>query len=352
MAAGDKIFIVEDELITAENIRASLVKSGYTVTGIASSGEAALSAIKRDVPNLVLLDIKLKGSMDGIETAKHIAGRHDIPVIYLTAFTDAALVERAKLTASYGYMVKPFEDRELASNIEIAIGRHRLEKKVRESEARYREISVKLGDTLSGTLVAMGAVVELRDHYTAGHQRRVSSLASAIAVEMRLPADQVEGIRLAASIHDIGKIGVPFEILSKPAKLSPIEMQYVMLHSQAGYEILKNIEFPWPIAEIVYQHHERLDGSGYPRGLAGGDIVLGARILMVADVMEAIASHRLYRPALGVDAAVKELNDYRGVKYDADAVDAGVSLFNTKEFYFEEEPGSPGFSAAANKMKQ
>jgi len=156
------------------------------------------------------------------------------------------------------------------------------------------------------------AAVEFRDPYTAGHQKRVSDLGRAIATEMKLPDDHVEGIRIAGVIHDLGKISVPAEILSKPSKLNEMEFNLVKDHPLNGYGILKDVDFDWPIAEIVYQHHERLDGSGYPRGLKGEEILLEARILAVADVVEAMASHRPYRAALGLDAALEEITANRG----------------------------------------
>lgn len=174
---------------------------------------------------------------------------------------------------------------------------------------------------------SVGAITEMRDPYTAGHQERVAALATAIASEMRLNQDRIDGLRVAAELHDIGKMSIPAEILSKPAKLTEVEFSLVREHSQTGYEILKDIDFPWPIAEIVLQHHERVDGSGYPRGLAGNQICLEAKILAVADTVEAMASHRPYRPALGIDAALQEIREQEGKLYDAEVVAMCVQLF-------------------------
>lgn len=173
----------------------------------------------------------------------------------------------------------------------------------------------------------MAATVELRDPYTAGHQRRVAGLASAIAKQMSLSDEQSEVIRLAGLVHDLGKINVPSDILSKPGRLSEAEFSLVKAHAQAGYDILKEIEFPWPIAKIVHQHHERINGSGYPRGIEGESIRLEARILAVADVVEAMISHRPYRPALGVDRALEEISKNRGESYDPEVVDACLAFF-------------------------
>ena len=193
----------------------------------------------------------------------------------------------------------------------------------------------KLRRALSGTVQALSATVETRDPYTCGHQRRVVHLAGAISQEMKLSQEQVEGMQALGLLHDIGKVAVPAEILSKPGKLSEMEFNLIKAHPQAGYDILKDIEFPWPIALPVLQHHERLDGSGYPQGLTGPDILLEARILAVADVVEAMASHRPYRPALGIDQALEEISQNRGVLYDPEVVDVCVKLFTEKTFQFD-----------------
>ena len=186
---------------------------------------------------------------------------------------------------------------------------------------------------LNSTVETLASVVETRDLYTAGHQRRVAGLARAIATMLQLPADRVEGLRMAGMIHDIGKVGIPAEILSKPGRLCEIEFRLIQTHVQVGYEILKQIDFPWPVAEIVYQHHERMDGSGYPRGLRGERILLEARILGVADVVEAMASHRPYRPALGLDAAIAELESHPE-RFDRDVVAACTHLVRVQKFAF------------------
>jgi putative nucleotidyltransferase with HDIG domain len=194
----------------------------------------------------------------------------------------------------------------------------------------------KLLNALEGSIKAMALTVETRDPHTAGHQRRVAQLAEAIAVEIKLPKDRIEGVRLAALVHDIGKIGIPAEILSKPGSLHALEFAFIKNHPQKGYDILKTIEFPWPIAEIVRQHHGRLNGSGYPP-LSGEEIILEARIIGVADVVEAMCFHRPYRPALGIDVAFKEITAQRGILYDPGVVDACLGLFNEKDFKFVEE---------------
>jgi len=202
----------------------------------------------------------------------------------------------------------------------------------KRTEEALKQSTEKLLAAMNAIIEAMALTVEMRDPYTAGHQRRVTKLAVAIATEMGLPEEKVEGLRVAATVHDIGKINVPAEILSKPAKLNEVEFNLVKLHSQAGYDILKGVEFPWPIAPIVLQHHERLDGSGYPQGLKSEDILFEAKILAVADVVEAMASHRPYRPALGIGQALDEISHKSGILYDSEVVDACFRLFYDKEF--------------------
>ncbi len=178
------------------------------------------------------------------------------------------------------------------------------------------------------TVHALAEAVEKRDPYTAGHQRRVARLACAIAGEMQLPTDRIDGIRTAAVVHDIGKLSVPVEILCKPGPMSEAEHSILKTHPQAGYEILDGIEFPWPIARIVQQHHEWIDGTGYPLGLQGDEILLEARILTVSDVVESTASYRPYRPANGIAVALEEISAYRGIRYGPEIVDACLGLFN------------------------
>lgn len=203
-----------------------------------------------------------------------------------------------------------------------------------QAEHTVEESLGNLRKALNGTVKALSNTVESKDPYTAGHQRRVVQLASALAQELGESAEYIEGMRVMAFLHDLGKIGIPGEILSKPSKLSKYEFNLIKIHPQAGYDILKDIDFPWPVALAVVQHHERLDGSGYPYGLSGPDIIREARILAVADVVEAIVSHRPYRPALGLDQAVAEISQHQGDRYDPEVVDACLKLFSEQRFAF------------------
>ena len=199
-------------------------------------------------------------------------------------------------------------------------------------DEKLQQTLESLRKSFVATIQIMISAIEIRDPYTAGHQLRVADLASAIATEMGLSEDKIEGIRMAGSIHDIGKLAVPAEILSKPTKLTKIEYSLIQEHSLIGFEMLKNVESPWPLAQIVYQHHERLNGTGYPRNLKGDEIIMEARIMSVADVVEAMASHRPYRAALGIDVALEEIEKNKGVFYDAAVADACLKLFREKGY--------------------
>ena len=199
----------------------------------------------------------------------------------------------------------------------------------------HKQSEEKLKKTMDAAIDTMSKIIEAKDPYTSGHQHRVCQLSTRIAQEMKLPEDKIEGIRIASLIHDIGKIGLPAEILSKPTKLADIEFSLIKGHSRTGYDILKSIVFSSPIAQIVLQHHERINGSGYPNNLKGDEILLEVRILGVADVVEAMSSHRPYRPALGIDKALKEISKNKGILYDPGVIDVCIKLFKEKEFKFE-----------------
>lgn len=443
------ILIVEDERIVADDIRMSLERLGYSVCGIVSSGEEAVEKAKGMRPDLVLMDIVLQGKMNGIEAAEVIRSGFDIPIVYLTAYSDHNTLERAKTSEPFGYILKPFEDRDLKTTIEMALYKHKMEKLLRESEEKYRTLaenaydaiyvlsqegfqyanpafekltgwkkedldkkrfnfwdivhpdetalvknikrermpssgefrivskdgsvkvvevnSAKVGKrrearrigimrditgrkkaeeelekslerlkrTFEDTVNALVSALERRDPYTAGHQKGVANLACAIAQEMHLSKDKIDGLRLAGLVHDVGKIQIPTEILIKPGHLSETEFLMIKIHPQAGYDILKEIDFPYPIAEIVLQHHERMDGSGYPQGLCGEQILLEARILAVADVVEAMSSQRPFRPALGIGMALEEVSKHRGKLYERRVVDALLRLVKENRITFE-----------------
>lgn len=199
---------------------------------------------------------------------------------------------------------------------------HKLDIQIHEKEKTQE----RLAGALRSTIEAMSKTMEWRDPYTAGHQKRVALISMAIAKKLGLDIDAVQALYMAAMVHDIGKVAVPAEILTKPTHLTDLEMKMVQEHAETGYQILKDIPFPWPIADMVHQHHERLDGSGYPKGLSGDQIIQGARILAVADTIEAMSTHRPYRPARGLASAMEEVRAEAGSKLDAKVVDAAFEL--------------------------
>jgi putative nucleotidyltransferase with HDIG domain len=203
----------------------------------------------------------------------------------------------------------------------------------RRAEEAAHEASRKLLHSLEQTIAMLARAVEKRDPYTAGHQQRVAAIAVAIATEMGLAPQRIEGLRLGATIHDIGKLHTPAELLTRPGKLMALELELIRQHPLTGYDIVKDVDFPWPVAQIVLQHHERMDGTGYPQGLKGEEILLEARILAVADVVDGVSTHRPYRPALGLDAALQEIERMRGRWLDAQAVDACLRLFRQHHFH-------------------
>ena len=247
-------------------------------------------------------------------------------------FKDGRVFERRSLPQQIGkkYVGRVWSFRDITAN--------------KSAERSLKESFSALRKALNGIIQAVALTVEKRDPYTAGHQRRVADLARAIATKMGLSKNQIDGIRIAGSIHDLGKICVPAEILSKPGRLTEYEFGIIKAHPEVGFEILKGIQFPWPIAQTVVQHHESLDGSGYPAGIKSDQIIMEARIVTVSDVVEAMSSHRPYRPALGIDMALEGIRKGRGIAYDPDAVDACTSLFKTDNFRFRSSENAGGMA--------
>jgi PAS domain S-box-containing protein/putative nucleotidyltransferase with HDIG domain len=309
--AADGIAIIQDSLFKYINPRAAKI-GGFTLDELIDTPFSRYLATE---------DITALES-----TYKRELGAENSPVIF-----EASVKRKDGTTA----------------NVELSAGRINYQGKpaslviMRDVTDRRRteeELSLTLGKlrkAMGAIIQAMSMAIETRDPYTAGHQKRVSDLARAIATEMKLTSEEIDAIRMAASIHDLGKISIPAEILSKPGKINEFEFRLIQNHPQIGYEILRTIEFPWPIAEIVLQHHERINGSGYPNGLRGEEIHIIARILAVADVVEAMVSHRPYRSALTLGEAIHEITKNRGTLYDPDAVDACKRLFIEDRFAFK-----------------
>jgi putative two-component system response regulator len=316
------ILCVDDEDVNLKLLEAILVPSGYKVVS-ATNGNDALLRISSQVIDLVLLDIMMPG-MDGLEVCRKIKEDEklmDIPIIMITGLASHEDRTRGIETGVDEYLTKPFHKNELLARIKMLL-------KVKKHNDDRKRTAINV------TIRVMVSAVESRDPLTASHQMRSADLADAIAMEMGLSQDKIDAIRMAGSIHDIGKLSIPSEILSKPTKLSEIEFSLIKEHARQGYELLKNVESPWPLAEMIYQHHERMDGSGYPRYLKGDDIIMEARILAVSDVVESMSSHRPYRPALGIDAAMEEIEKKRGTLYDPVVAEACLRLFRNNGFRF------------------
>ncbi len=335
----EKTRFLEEEILERKKAQAALVESEEQYRSIF---ENAIDGIFRSTPEGTFLSVNpAYARMLGFSSAQEMYGASDYIKNrrYVDPESWAALGQALETQGS----VQRFETRIFRRDgrtIWIAMNAHA----VRDSNGRveYYEGTVEditeskkagealnesfenLRKSLDGTVRALATTIEMRDPYTAGHQRRVAQLACAIAGQLGLTEDRLEGMQVIGFLHDIGKIVVPAEILSKPGELNDLEFNMIKAHSQVGYNILKGIEFPWPVSVAVLQHHERLDGSGYPEGIRGDDLILEARILAVADVVESMASHRPYRPALGIEQALQEVSRHRGVLYDSSVVDACI----------------------------
>ena len=325
------VMVIDDDDSVLKTTTLILEEEGYQIDAF-STGKEAIDIFNKDI-HAVVLDINMP-DMTGLQVFKEIKSINPyVPIIFHTG-TAAMRDERRDLRRQFrphAYVQKG-DPEQLMDTVVSAVESYRIiVRNVKLSESLYKELKKstdKIKTNIEGTIHAMAMTVEMRDPYTAGHQRQVADLASAIAVKMGIPREQRDSIHLAGTIHDIGKMQVPTEILSKCGKLTELEFDMIKTHSQAGYDILKTIEFQWPIAEFVLQHHERMDGSGYPSGLKGKNILIEARILSVADVVDAIVPHRPYRSALGIEKAQEEIFDNRGIVYDSDVVDACLSIIS------------------------
>ena len=312
------------------------------VTTEAGQATEIRTAIDKAEFDIILMDLNMPDG-SGMEWLKEITQKRLAPVVILTGYGDEDIAAEALQRGAFGYLPKRRLSAEsLANTIDDAIEKWRglvlstgdLDKLAKLADVdsvtgeliRQRFLKIVSRTLGQETVEALARIVEFRDPYTAVHQQRVTQLACNIAKAMALPEDITTGLRLAGLVHDIGKVGVPAEILCNPGRLSEHEFNIIKMHPRLGYEVLKDIDLPWPIADIVHQHHERIDGSGYPLGLLEGEILQEARILSVADVVEAMASHRPYRPALGLKAALDEIARNRAKLYDPKVVDACLTV--------------------------
>jgi len=323
-----KIMVVEDEGIVAHNIARQLTDMGYNVVAITYSGEEAIDKARELQPDLVLMDIVLAGRMDGIQAAEKIKAIADIPVVYLTSYADDKTFGRAKISGPSGYVLKPVEKKQLHVAIELALHRQGIEVDLQKNHAR-------IYGSMKGMIGAIAATIEQRGPYTEGHHERVSGLAVAIARGMGLTDFQVEGIELASSIYDIGMVNVPADILQESGRLEGLRLSMYQTYPEAAYDTLKKIECIWPLADIILQHRECYDGSGFPRGTKGEAMLIEARIIAVAHALEDLMTNRSYRTAFPLNGALEEISAKSGSWYDPEVVAACLKLFREKGYKME-----------------
>ncbi len=355
------ILIVDDEDSILNAFKRILADEDYDVR-VANNGSDGLNILRsaKKPFSLIISDQRMP-EMNGVQffaQAKEIFP--DAVRILLTGYADSdAIIEAINKGGVHLYFTKPWHEEEILLHIKQSLSKveilaenkrlmeliqnknkelvalnKKLEKKAEEKTndlliqtEKLKESYKKSQIILDGIVRTLSKIIETRDPYTSGHEDQVAKIACKIAREMKLSEDQISFIHIAATLHDIGKISVPSEILTKPSVLSNLEREIIKTHCKVANDVLKNIDFPYPVAEIIYQHHERMDGSGYPRGLKGDEIALEARIIGVADVIDAMASYRPYRPALGVDAAIQEIVKFKGVTYDPVVVDACLKVY-------------------------
>jgi putative two-component system response regulator len=327
------ILVVDDEEAIRTMIRNVLRQIGFQCS-TASDGREAIKVLDERAIDVVIADIKMPG-MDGIELTRIIKEEYNSDIIILTGFIENFTYEKVIEKGASDFMQKPVNIEELIVRLKRVLKERTLLRERDRAQGELQEGLDKLQRAIEGVIRVIAVTVETRDPYTAGHQRRVTNLASAIAKELGLSQDHIDGINMAGLIHDCGKISVPAEILSKPTSLNEMEISIIRTHPHIGYDILKTIEFPWPVEQIVLQHHERENGTGYPQGLDKKDIIIEAKIIAVSDVVEAMASDRPYRPSLGIDKALEEIRNNRGILYNSDVVDACLKILSSGLFKFE-----------------
>lgn len=334
--SDERILFVDDESHILSSFERELGKRYDIVT--ADSGAKALELIATGESCAVIVSDQKMLEMDGVELLSRIQKlAPDTVRIMLTGNADLnTAIEAVNQGYIFRFLTKPCPPETLMQALDAGIEQYNLIMLKRENHSLQ-----KLRLAMEGIIKGFSTVVETRDPYTAGHQGRVAKLAVAIAESMGLDRERITALRLAAMVHDIGKIYVPADFLNKPGKLTDVEFSILWTHPTIGRDILKSVDFVWPISEIVAQHHERIDGTGYPEGLTGDQIRMESRIMAVADVVDAMASHRPYRPSLGMEKALEEIETNKGIHFDPDAVDACLRLFREEGFQLFEEEKSP-----------
>lgn len=336
-ASSPLVLVVDDDNDIRDILSYGIKASGCRCL-TAESAEAALKILNSDPVEVVISDVQMEG-MSGLDLCREIKNRFDADVIIITGLVHNFAYEEIIAKGASDFIEKPIRLAEIVARLKRVLLERQTRSKLKQAAEELRSNMDRFQKAMEGSVQAIALLVEMRDPYTAGHQNRVADLSCAIAWELGLSKDRIYGLQMASVIHDLGKITIPGEILCKPGRLSGPEYEMIKTHAQSGYDILKKIDFPWPLADIVLQHHERMDGSGYPNGLSGEAIMMEARILSVADVFETISSHRPYRPSLGQEKALGELSDNSGGLYDPDVVSACLNLVEDGRFQFKNPKG-------------
>ncbi len=327
------IMVVDDNDTIRDTVRQSVEIDGY-LCSTAESGVKALKILENENVDVIITDINMPG-LSGIEITKKVKKVYDTDVIVMTGFAKDFTYEKIIEIGASDFFQKPVSTREIMLRLKRVLKERVLFKERKQAGEALKISFNKLKKAHEQTVTALVSMNEIRDPYTSGHQLRVSRLSCQIAEHMGLPVDMIDGIRIAGLLHDIGKISVPTEILMKPGKITKEEFNIIKKHPRIGYNILKEIEFEWPVAKIVFQHHERVDGSGYPLELQGEEILLEAKIIAVADIIEAMSSHRPYRPAIGLDKALEEVSQKQKITFDHVVVEACLGLASSADFKLE-----------------
>ncbi|MBN2441622.1 MAG: response regulator [Spirochaetales bacterium] len=324
------IMVVDDEDYIREMIAQALEKNDFACIAV-STGEEALEIMENTFIDVLITDIRMP-NMDGIELMRQVVNKYATDVIIMTGFIEDYKYEQIINAGASDFIQKPMEIKELILRLKRVLRVRKILVDYEDVATQLKKSFRKLKKVLEQTVNALISVVEIRDPYTAGHQQRVSLLACKIAGHMNLSQNQIDGLRIAGLLHDIGKMAIPSMILNKSGVLHEAEFDLIKQHSQYGYDIIKEIDFPWPVSVIVLQHHERINGSGYPAGLTGDKILIEAKILTVSDVIEAMSFQRPYRPALPIETALNEIEVNKGILYDPDVVDACIYLIREQGF--------------------
>lgn len=331
MAKSINILHLEDNLLDRELIHSILSSEGLIFNiDYAKNYNQFVKCIENKKLDIILADYSLP-SFNGLHALEIVKKKkYIIPFIFVSGAIGEELAIKCLKTGATDYILKD-QLKKLMPSIKRAFKENEERRKRESMEDQLKKTNKKLRLIIDEIVDALSSLVEKKDPYTAGHQKNVSKIACIIGETMGLSKNMIKGIRTAGLLHDIGKFYVPSEILNKPGKLTEYEFNIIKSHPQTGYELLKGIDFPWPVAEIVFQHHEYLNGSGYPRGLKKDEILTEAKIICVTDVIESMASRRPYRPALGVDAALEEVTKFKGEKFDPEIVDICIKMFKGKK---------------------